>query len=185
MEKQDCFKLGFISKTHGIKGEVVISLMVDENPIYKKMESVFVEINQQFVPFFIQGISIHKNLAIVNLEGITSIDQAKEYVKSSVYLPLSFLPELDNKNFYFHEVIGFEVNDKKYGVIGVVESVLEFPGQKIFQIRHQNKIELLIPARNEFIVNVDRKNKCLSIDAPDGLIDVYLKKDTTETDEEE
>lgn len=174
MDKQDCFKLGFISKTHGIKGEVVISLLVDEDSVYKKMESVFVEINQQLVPFFIQSISIHKNLAIVKLEGLTSIDQAKEYVKSSVYLPISFLPELDNKKIFFYEVIGFEVNDKHYGMIGVVESVLEFPGQKVLQIRHPNKIELLIPARNEFIVNVDRKNKCLSIDAPDGLIDVYL-----------
>ncbi|MBI2270895.1 MAG: 16S rRNA processing protein RimM [Bacteroidetes bacterium] len=176
MDKQDCFKLGHVSKLHGVKGEIVIALDVDDASRYKKLESVFIEINQQLVPFFIEGITIKNKHAIVKLDGINTIEQAGMINNTEVFLPLSFLPKLDDKKFYFHEIIGFAVNDKTHGNIGTVEAVLEFPGQNIIQVRDGNKNEILIPLRNEFIIKVDRGNKCLDVNTPEGLVDVYLKK---------
>lgn len=180
MNKEDYFKLGHVSKLHGVKGEVVIVLDVDDVSRYKKLESVFVAINGQLVPFFVQGISIKNKHAIVKFDGMDSTDQASVINNAEVFLPLSFLPKLDDKKFYFHEIIGFTVNDKTHGNIGTVEAVLEFPGQNIIQIRDSNKNEILIPLRNEFIIKVDRGNKCLDVNTPDGLVDVYLKKGTEE-----
>jgi len=176
MNKQDCFKLGHVSKLHGVKGEVVIVLDVDDVTRYKKLESVFIEINGQLVPFFIEGITIKNKQAIVKLDGLNTTDQAGMINNMEVYLPLSLLPKLNDNTFYFHEIIGFNVNDKTYGNIGKVESVLEFPGQNIIQIKDSNKNEILVPLRNEFIIKVDRENKSLEVNTPEGLIDVYLKK---------
>lgn len=176
MDKQDCYKLGHVSKLHGVKGEVVIVLDVDDATRYKKLESVFIEINGQLVPFFIEGITIKNKQAIVKLDGINTTDQASMINNMEVYLPLSLLPKLNDNTFYFHEIIGFTVNDKTHGNIGTVEAVLEFPGQNIIQIRDSNKNEILIPLRNEFIIKVDRGNKSMEVNTPEGLIDVYLKK---------
>lgn len=176
MNKEDCFKLGHVSKLHGVKGEVVIVLDVDDASRYKKLESVFVEVNGQLVPFFVQGISIKNKHAIVKFDGMDTTDQAGMINNAEVFLPLSFLPKLDDKKFYFHEIIGFAVNDKTHGNIGTVEAVLEYPGQNIIQIRDSNKNEILVPLRNEFILKVDREKKCLNVSTPEGLVDVYLKK---------
>ena len=175
MNKQDCFNLGHVSRTVGLKGGLEFFLDVDVPDNYKKLESVFIEINEQLIPFFITQVQIKKNRAIVQLEGIENINKAEAFVKAALYLPLTKLPPLKGKNFYFHEIIGFKVIDKIYGDIGMVESILDFPQQNILQIKNGPK-EILIPARREFINEVDRGNKIIKMEAPPGLIDVYLDK---------
>ena len=174
MNKDDFFTLGHISKCFGIKGELIFFLDVDNPGKYKKLESVFIEINQQLVPFFILKIQIKKNTAIVHLEGVDSLSKAEELVKAELFLPLKLLPSLKGKDFYFHEIIGFKVIDALHGEIGIVESILDYPQQNIIQIKKDFK-EILIPIRKDFIGNIDRENKVLHIQAPPGLIDVYLE----------
>ena len=118
--------------------------------------------------------------ATVSIEGIDTIEKAEELLKSSVYLPLNSLPPLTGKHFYLHEMPGFTVVDKTYGNIGIIEEVLNFPPQIIFQIKH-GKFEILIPAEEKFIVNINRDKRIIEVDAPEGLIDIY----TTETNEKE
>lgn len=176
MNKESCFKLGHVSKLHGITGEVVIVLDVDDVSRYKKLESIFIDLNGQLVPFFILGITIKNKQAIVKIDGMNTIDQARLINNAFVFLPLSFLPKLEGKKFYFHEIIGFSVNDTNLGNIGSIEAVLEYPGQNIIQIKDNNKNEILVPLRDEFIIKVDRENSCLNVTTPEGLVDVYLKK---------
>ncbi|MGZ6523158.1 MAG: ribosome maturation factor RimM, partial [Bacteroidia bacterium] len=149
-----------------------------------KLESVFVELNNSLVPFFIKKINIKGNNATVTIEGIDSITKAEELVKTGLFLPLSFLPPLKGKKFYFHELPGFTAVDKRFGEIGIVKEVLSFPQQAIFSIIH-NEQEILIPAKEEFIIAIDRKNKRLELDAPEGLIELYItEKDADDSEKE-
>ncbi|MBL7882453.1 MAG: 16S rRNA processing protein RimM [Bacteroidia bacterium] len=183
MNKNDCFNLGYISKTVGTNGDLLFNLDVDNTKPYSKLESVFFELNNSLVPFFINKIVLRNNTAVVSIEGIDSIAKSKEYVGTSLYLPLSFLPPLKGNKFYYHEVIGFEVTDHKHGDIGAVKGVLEFPQQAILQINKNDK-EILIPIKDEFIITVDRTTKTIKTKAPDGLIDLYLNSDNQESEEE-
>jgi 16S rRNA processing protein RimM len=180
MTKAECFNLGYISKRSGNHGELTFVLDVDNPMRYNKLESVFLDINKSLVPFFIKRIQIRGNNATVQLEGIDSIDKAEELLKSSLYLPLTFLPALTGKKFYFHELPGYTVHDKHQGDIGVVEEVLDFPQQAIFKIKH-GSFEILVPAKEEFIIRIDRNKKHLEIEAPEGLIDIYT---STKPDDE-
>jgi len=83
------------------------------------------------------------------------------------------LPKLKGNSFYYHEIIGFTVIDEKHGNIGVIEKVLDNQHQDIFSIKKENK-EILIPVADEIIKKVDRKNKVIEIEAPDGLIEIYI-----------
>lgn len=183
MNKKDFFILGYISKTVGIKGEVMFNLDVDDPKRYQKLESVFVEINNNLVPFFITRIQSRGNTAVVSFEGIDTPQKAQEFTGCSLYLPLSFLPPLKGKKFYFHEVPGYTVIDRQHGNIGVIESILDFPQQAIFQIKNGEK-EILVPAKSEFIQSIDRSTRTIHIQAPEGLIDIYLS-DKEKQDEEE
>ena len=82
MKKDDCFELGHITKTRSFKGEVIVYLDTDNPGEYLEMESVFVEIKQQLVPFFIEQILPHKKNSVrVKFEGIDTEETAKSIVK--------------------------------------------------------------------------------------------------------
>jgi 16S rRNA processing protein RimM len=173
MNIDECFELGYVIKPHGLNGAVDIFLDTDFPGDYKNLESVFVHIGQKLVPFFIRTIRINGNKALVQLEGIDSIDQAEGLKGSKLLLPESMLPELGDKDFYFHELLGFEVTDVQHGMLGIVERFYDYPGQTLLGINHKGK-EVLIPINDDIILNLDKEKKLIDVDLPDGLLDVYI-----------
>ena len=90
-----------------------------------------------------------------------------------MYLPLELLPVLEGNKFYYHEIIGFEVIDAEKGNIGVIKKVLEYPATPLFSIDFKGK-EILMPIIDSVIENVDRETKTIYINAPKGLIELYI-----------
>lgn len=176
MKKDELFQLGKIVRTFGSKGEVVIQLETDTPSRYKNLESVFININENLVPFFIERIQLKlKNQAVVKFLDIDSPDDTSLILNRSLFLPIELLPKLKGKNtFYFHEVTGYQVIDCIKGDIGIVKSVLELPQQALLEIEFNNK-EILIPIADEIIKKVDKKKRIVEIESPEGLIDIYLE----------
>lgn len=172
MEIKDCYCLGRVTKPWGTKGQLVLFLDVDTPEDYLELDSAFVEIKGQLVPYFFHIDQLNGNKAVATFEEITA-EQASALVGHELYLPLDLLPKLDGNKFYFHEVTGFRVVDSVYGDIGTIEQVIEYPAQPLFQIM-KNGVEVLIPVIDEVIDKVDRKNKTIFITAPNGLIELYL-----------
>lgn len=175
MHKDDCFYLGKIAKKFSFKGEVLAYLDTDEPELYENLESVFVESNGHLIPFFIVDAYLHKNDFLrIKFEDIDSEEAADRILGSELYLPLEMLPKLEGDQFYFHEVIGFEVEDLHRGSIGQLKAINDSASQALFIIDY-NGIEILIPMIDDFIHKVDRTNKRLVLDTPEGLIDLYLE----------
>jgi len=173
MRKDDCFYLGKIAKKFSFKGEVLIYLDTDEPEMYEDLESVFVEFNKNLVPFFIENAQLHKNDFLkVRFEDVDNEEKADELIGREVYLPLSMLPKLEGNKFYYHEVIGFDVIDKRLGNIGKIVSINDSAAQPLFEI-DKDGIEILIPMIDDFIVEVNRNNKSISLNTPEGLVDLY------------
>ena len=174
MRKEDCFYLGKIVKKFSFKGEVLVYLDTDEPELYENMESVFVEFNNNLVPFFIENSSLHKNDFLrVRFEDVDSEEEADKLIGSAVYLPLTMLPKLSGNKFYFHEVIGFEIEDKRLGIFGIIVSVNDTSAQPLFEVLN-GEVEMLIPMIDHFLVEIDRKNKKVIMDLPEGLVEMYL-----------
>ena len=174
MRKEDCFYLGKIAKKFSFKGEVLLYLDTDEPELYENMESVFVEFNKNLVPFFIENSSLHKNDFLrVQFEDVDSEEEADSILNCAVYLPLSMLPKLEGNQFYFHEVIGFEIEDKRLGVFGKIVSINDTTAQPLFEVVN-GEVEMLIPIVDHFLVKIDRKNKKVIMDLPEGLVEMYL-----------
>ena len=174
MRKEDCFYLGKIAKKFSFKGEVLIYLDTDEPELYEDMESVFVEFNKNLVPFFIKNSSLHKNDFLrVQFEDVDDEAEADSIMNCEVYLPLSMLPKLTGNQFYYHEVIGFEIEDLRLGVFGKIVSINDSSAQPLFEVINGN-VEILIPMIDQFLVKIDRENKKVIMDLPEGLVEMYL-----------
>jgi len=174
MRKEDCFYLGKIVRKHSFKGEVVLKLDTDEPELYQEMESIFVDLGNNLIPFFIERSLLQKgNQLRVQFEGIDSEEAAESILKSDVYLPLDLLPTLTGNQFYFHEVIGFNVMDVNYGEVGIIVGINDKTAQALFEIKNGDK-EVLIPMIDDFIKKIDRENQCVLVETPAGLIEMYL-----------
>ena len=171
MRQSDCYQLGEVIKTHGLSGEVSIHLDVDFPDEYQNLESVFLEQQGKLVPFFIASIQINNGKGLVCFEDIDSIEEAKELVKSKLFLPLSALPKLEEGQYYFHDLVGCEVYENTK-TLGVVKEVIDLSGNQLLVIDMDDK-EILVPLKDEILLKVDIPNKKISVALPDGLMDIY------------
>lgn len=174
MDKSSCFYLGKIVSKYSFKGEVLVKLDTDEPGIYENMESVFVSLGNNLVPFFIDRCRLHKsNLLRIDFEDVKSESEADRIMGLELFLPLSSLPKLSGDKFYFHEVIDYTVIDSVHGNIGKVTSINDSTSQALLEILKGDK-ELLIPINDEIITKVDRENTTLHVTTPEGLVALYL-----------
>lgn len=178
MNIEECFYLGYTSKVHGKQGELIAKLDVDNPDKYNKLESVLVRLNKNdnsLIPFFITHAQVLNNGTVkLKIDDINDVVQAELLVGKELFLPLTKLPKLTGNKFYYHEVIGFQVIDAVKGNIGEIFNVLEFPQQAVLEIKNAQEKEILIPITDQIIKTVNRAEKTIEIDAPEGLIDIYL-----------
>ncbi|MDE5736633.1 MAG: hypothetical protein K2H65_06145, partial [Bacteroidales bacterium] len=109
--KADCFFLGYIGRTFGYAGELVVSLDVDDPARYADLKSVLVEVKGALVPYFIEEIKMRDRDAVWRFEGVGP-EEAARLVGCELYLPLSALPRLSGSRLYFREVVGCRVEDR-------------------------------------------------------------------------
>ncbi len=94
MTKEDCFKLGYVIKRHGFKGELSIKFDTKTPEYYQSIDALFIEINDQLIPFFIEQLRLNnKGIATIKLEDINNDNDTEQLLRKNVFLPLAVLPE--------------------------------------------------------------------------------------------
>ena len=172
MRKEDCFFLGTVVAKYSFKGEVLIKLDTDDPETYLSLQSFLLEDESRLIPSFTTKVQLHKSqLLRVSVEGVKSEKQADLMIGKSVYLPLDQLPKLDEDQFYFHEIIGFEVIDSLQGQIGTITGVNDRSSQVLLEVEY-NYRQILIPLVDELIQQLDKQKKQLYLSIPEGLLDL-------------
>ncbi len=175
MNKDQCFQIGRVAKVHGLRGEVNVVLDVDYPEDYEGLEHLFLEQKGRLVPFFLEHFVIQPGgKALMKFEDLNSLDQVESLVGLEIYLPLTELPQLEEDQYYYHELIGFEVIDENLGLIGPVEIIYDLETQDLLGVTHKGK-EVLIPIQDGIILKVDKAAKKVYCQLPEGLLDIYLE----------
>ena len=186
MTLDETYQLGYLIKTHGLRGHLVAHFDVDDVAAYTKLKTVYLTLAgapTKLVEHHIEKVQPQTgNKVLLKLRGIDRIEEAEPLRGSQLHLPLAQLPELSDDQFYFHDVIGFTVVDKNLGPLGLVENFYELPQQDMLAMSYQGQ-EVLIPVVDELISHADHAKKEIYVNLPDGLLDVYLKPSTRQQDE--
>lgn len=184
MSQENNILWGNIVKVHGVKGEVLVQVFSDDLSDYESLESVFVEIKQKQIPFFLSSFKFatHKR-CILSFEDILTVEQAKPLVGADIYIPVSDIAEADENRFSYQAIIGFDVIDSVQGKLGVISNFFQKTGQDLLMMDYKDA-EILIPVTEEIVYSVDVKTKQVFTTLPDGLIEIYLNEDVSESDED-
>jgi len=177
MKKEDCFELGYITKTHGLTGEVTAFLDVDFPEDYHEIKAVFLEINKQLVPYFVEHISpTRESFVLLKLEDINSQQEGNDLKGKKLFLSLKELPELEEQQYYYHELVGFNIKDENLGTLGTAKNVYAGATQDLLVMEYKTK-EILIPITDDIITLVDKEKGVIYTTLPNGLLEVYLEED--------
>lgn len=177
MNKQDFRKAGTVSKVNRKTGELIIIFGNKRPDFALDSNEIFLEIDGGLVPFFIEekGL-ISPDYFRVTLEDYDDPDVALRFIGCSVYLSAD---EISNPagvdEFDPDLVVGFMVYDETHGALGEVASIIESPEQVLLQV-FRDGTEILIPFTEAFLLGYDLNRKIISLDLPDGLVDLYLEK---------
>jgi len=169
MLKESCFKIGFIQRTHGLKGEV--TSIIEGNLPEVELTTVFIEENNRLIPYFIKSFSLQGTKALIRFEDVDQLEHAKKLVGKAVYLPKTLRPRLGRGKFYDDEIIGFIVTDAELGNLGPVLEIVEAGPNKLIAVDHAGK-EILIPVNGPFIKSVNKSKQSVMVELPDGFLDL-------------
>jgi len=169
MDVKEGFKIGYVMKTHGLKGEITMAVM-PECPDLAGVETIFLERRQQLVPYFVESLSFRGDKAFIKLEDVDSLEQASDLKGTSIFLAKAERPKPARGEFYSDEVIGFEVADQQR-VLGKVKEVVEVGPSRFLSLDVDNR-ETLIPVVGPFIKSVNRSTRKIKVELPDGFLDI-------------
>ena len=167
------FNVGKIVNTHGIRGEVrVISRTDFPEERYKIGNAIFLfgEGNKEPIELKIKSHRPHKNFNLLTFEGYDNVNEVESMKGSTLKVPESFLGELSENEYYFHEIIGCKVITVEGVEVGVISEILTPGANDVWVIKTSKKEEILIPYIEEVVMKVDVKEKLVVIEPMEGLL---------------
>ena len=173
--REDCIKIGEVSKTHGLQGAVVVTTDSDWLERYED-KPVFLLLEGAPVPFFIaeDGLTERNHTSyIVQFDSISSQEQAERLLGAEVLLEQSLLEEeeWEDEEGDFFDLIHFDVTDLVSGTTGRVLDVVDYSGNVVLTLDILGK-EILLPLSETYISAVDWENASLQVNIPKELAEL-------------
>lgn len=166
-------KVGKIVNTHSLKGEVkVISSTDFEEERFKKGSKLLITRGNQLIrEVIVESYRNHKNFLLVKFEGIDSVEEAEKLKNLQIKIDSDEVGELEENEFYFHEIIGCQVFDENDRNLGEIIDILTPGANDVWVIKGEKGKEILIPYIEDVVKQIDIINKKVNIEVMEGLID--------------
>lgn len=167
------FPLGYISKTKGLKGELLLKSELAQLEAYQETESVFLEIKGKPVPFFVLSFRPQpgKKTASLLLEEVDTVEKARELTGTTVLLPVS--AQVPAEAPPFSDLKDYQVIDRIHGSLGPIHEIIQYPGHTVAVLPYQGR-DILVPMNEALIERIDKQKRQLFVTLPEGLLEIYL-----------
>ncbi len=166
LKKEDFTYFGKFLKPHGTKGE--IGLSGDNFTLGDDCDYVAADIDGILVPFFFEYSKKKNNdTLIVKIERMESAEEVRFLTNHDVYIPREWVEDCDNLSWSYFR--GFTAEESNMGLLGKIADVDDSTINTLFIVEHNGK-ELLIPAQEEFIAEIDHNARTIKFELPEGLV---------------
>ncbi len=169
MTRDKCLLLGTISKTHGVRGELIIRIMDPYFEPDENWESLFLQIDGILVPFFISSLYAPKaDEWFICFDDYDNKDSAQNLVGSPVWIQKDFMAKVEEE-IYMDELTGYALINISTGRQGLITDFMDIPGNPVFEVSLEGE-KVLVPAQDDLIEEIDQENQKLIVRLPEGIM---------------
>ena len=171
MEKDTMLRVGVITTTHGVRGEVKVFPTTDEPARFKKLKKAYLDLGRELLPVTIEGVKFFKQMVIVKFKEINDMDKAATYRNKDILIDREDAMPLAENEFYICDLIGLKVITDEGEELGVLSEVLQTGANDVFEITLPNKETALIPYIEDCVKEISLEEGKVIVHILPGLLD--------------
>ncbi len=166
--------LGVLQRLHGYQGEFILVSGRKIGTFVEDLEQVFLMIDGIPVPFFIDRLEWYSDTSLIlGFDQIQDKESAMEFLGTEVLYPYAVPREKSSQDPGLESLVGYTLVDVLHGEIGKITGILYYSENVLFEAERPGGRELLIPVHPDIILEIDKENRSLRIQIPEGLLDLF------------
>lgn len=167
---EDLLKVGVITTTHGVRGEVKVYPTTDEPERFLELDYVLLDTGRELRKLEIKNVKFFKNLVILKFKGVDNINDIEKYKGRDLWIPREEGQELEEDEYYIADLLGMSVVLEDGQEFGTLKDVMETGANDVYIIDSAEHGKVLLPAIKECILDVDLEKNVMTIHLMKGLI---------------
>ena len=169
---EEMLRVGVISSTHGVRGEVKVYPTTDDSERFLDLDQVTLDTGREQITLEIQNVKFFKNMVILKFKGYDNINDIEKYKGKDLLIHRDQAVELKEDEYFVTDLMGLKVVSEEGTVLGILKEVIPTGANDVYVVQPENGKELLLPAIKDCILNVDLEKGIMTIHLMDGLLDL-------------
>lgn len=169
---EDTLRVGVISSTHGVMGEVKVFPTTDDVNRFKSLKTVILDTGREKLSLEITGVKFFKKMVILKFKEFNNINEVEKYKGKDLLIPRDQAVKLGEDENFIVDLIGLQVVTDQGEAFGVMKDVIVTGANDVYVIEGKDQKEYLFPAIKQCILNVDLENQTMTVHIMDGLLDL-------------
>ena len=163
-------EIGQIVNTFGIKGMVKVKPFTDDIKRFDELKTVYVEKNSNQTEYEIEEVKYHKGMVLIKFKGIDKVEQAEMLRNSYLTVSRDSVEKLEEGRYYIVDLLGLEVYTDEQILLGTLEDIFNTGSNDIYVVKSKEGKQILLPAIEDVIKQVDLENKKIIVHLLPGLV---------------
>ena len=163
-------EIGQIVNTFGIKGMVKVKPFTDDIRRFDELKTVYVEKNGNQTEYEIEEVKYHKDMVLIKFKGIDKVEQAEMLRNSYLTVSRDSVEKLEEGRYYIVDLLGLEVYTDEQVLLGTLEDIFNTGSNDIYVVKDKQGKQILLPAIQDVIKQIDIENKKIIVHLLPGLI---------------
>jgi 16S rRNA processing protein RimM len=169
---EDLLRVGVISSTHGLKGEVKVYPTTDDAERFRVLKTVIMQTKSGHMTLEVESVRFFKQFVIMKFKEIQSIEEAEAYKGNDLLVTRQDAVPLEEGEYFITDLIGLTVKTEQGEELGRLIDVLQTGANDVYVIKMETGRELLLPAIRQCILDVDLEGGKMRVHVLEGLMDL-------------
>lgn len=167
---EQLIRVGVITSTHGIRGEVKVYPTTDDVNRFKKLKEIILDTGKEQINLEVEGVKFFKDMVILKFKGIDNINDIEKYKGKDLLVTREHAVRLKEGEYFIFDLIGCMVITEEGEELGELTEVLKTGANDVYVVKSKDGKEILIPYIKECVLNIDTKQKQVLIHVMPGLL---------------
>lgn len=169
---EDTLRVGVVTSTHGVRGEVKVFPTTDDPGRFKKLKEVLLDTGKELKPMKIEQVKFFKNMVILKFQGFDNINDIEIYKGKDLLVTRDNAVKLGPDENFIVDLIGLTVVTDEGEELGTLTDVIQTGANDVYEVTMDQGKTLLLPAIKQCILNVDLEEGRVLVHMMDGLMDL-------------